>query len=491
MKLRPYQVDAINQIRERFAAGEKRLLLHLVTGGGKTLIFCKIAKMAMASEKRVVIVVRGRKLVNQASSRLTAENIPHSVFMASHPEFHSQRLVQVCSIDTIRSRKLYPPADLVIIDEADQATSPDYHALAEHYSNARFLCVTATPYGTKSLKHVAETVIHPITIREIIDQGYLVDAKYYAPTQVDLSEVRVTAGEYNEGDLEKVMGRAQIVGDVVRCWLQYSKGRATLVFCVSVAHAEVLCEEFKREGVKALVLTAKDSDAIRDNAIEDLKTGQVEVICNVGVMSRGVDIPWLQTLCLARATRSLSLHLQQLGRGSRIYENKQHFMVLDHAGNLSRHGFMDDEHEVNLDGEKPKFISSDSVTTCDACFGVYQKKKHPDACPYCKHIQKKKNVFSIPEQVDGELTEIQRTKKADALWNAQQLFLEHEKLRAFLRPYFDELPRRKKADGSPYSPWWVFLQAKKQLVGFPEQMILDAFISEARKRGHSIAKNKS
>lgn len=443
--------------------------------------------MAMTHGKHVVIVVRGRKLVSQASERLDSENIPHSVFMASHKNFHSQRLVQVCSIDTIRTRKIYPRADIVIIDEADQATSPDYHALASHYKGARFLCVTATPYGTKSLKHVAEKIIQPISVREIIDQGYLLDAKYYAPSAPDLSEVRVTAGEYNESDLEKVMGRSKIVGDVVSCWKKYSDGLASLVFCVSVAHAEVLCEEFKRAGTRAKVLTAKDSDDARRNTIEDLKTGACEVICSVNVMGRGVDIPWLRTVILARPTRSKSLHLQQIGRGSRLYEGKEFFMVLDHAGNLSRHGFMDDEHDVNLDGEKPKFKSSDSVSTCQFCFGVYEKKKHPEKCPYCNEIQKKKTVLSMPDQVEGELSEVKRS----AIWTASQLFLEREKLQAFMRPYFDELKNRKKSDGSLYSPWWVFHKAKEQLVAFPESMILDVFKSEAHKRGYSIAKKST
>jgi superfamily II DNA or RNA helicase len=398
--------------------------------------------------------------------------------MAGHKGYAPERMVQVCSIDTLRSRKAYPKADLIIIDEAHQATSPDYLELAEHYAGKFFLPVTATPYGSKSLRHIADKIVHPISVREIIDQGFLLDAKYYAPTTPDLTGVKTRAGEYVESDLEKVMGRAKIVGDVVQSWKKYSNGLATLVFCVSVAHAEILCDEFKKEGVRACVLTAKDSDETRNYRIEDLKTGEIEVICNVGVMGTGVDIPWLRTVVLARPTQSLNLHLQQIGRGSRLYSGKEYFLVLDHAGNLSRHGFMDDPHDVDLDGEKQKFKPSESVTICKVCFGTYRKKESPEKCPYCGAVSEKKTVFSIPENKPGELVELKRN-----------LFEDRERIRAMLRPYFDELPKRKKLDGAAYSPWWVFQQVKKQMgPNVSELVILDEFRREAFKRGYSINK---
>ncbi len=479
IQLRPYQEKAIQEIRALYSRGVKKVLLHMVTGGGKTLIFCQIAKSIQEKGNRAIIVVRGRKLVDQASQRLWKEGVPHGVFMAGHKGYAPERMVQVCSIDTIRARKQYPKADLVIIDEAHQATSPDYLELAAHYAGKHFLPVTATPYGSKSLRHIADEIVHPISVSEIISQGFLLDAKYYAPSTPDLSDVKIRAGEYVESDLEKVMGRAKIVGDVVQSWRKYSEGLATLVFCVSVAHAEVLCEEFKKEGVRACVLTAKDSDRVRNERIEDLKTGEIEVICNVGVMGTGVDIPHLRTVVSARPTQSLNLHLQQIGRGSRLYTGKEYFLVLDHAGNLSRHGFMDDVHDVNLDGEKTKFKPTEGVTICKSCFATYRKKDSPEKCPICGVAPEKKNAFSIPESEPGELKEISRA----------QLFTDREKVKSIMRPYFDELPKRKKLDGTAYSPWWVFQQVKKQLGNnYSELTILDEFRREAFKRGYSINK---
>lgn len=441
--------------------------------------------MALHWDKRAIIVVRGRKLVDQASKRLNAEEVPHGVFMASHPHYYPERSIQVCSIDTIRSRKVYPKADLVIIDEADQATSPDYHELAAHYEGARFLCVTATPYGSKSLTHVAQKIIHPITVREIIEQGYLVDAKYYAPATPDLKNVRIKGGEYNEKDLEEVMGKSEIVGDVVSCWKKYSPGLPTLVFCVSIAHAQLLCEEFKRVDVRAKVLSAKDPDFIREAVIEELKTGDTEVILNVGIFGRGVDIPWLKTVVLARPTMSLNLHLQQLGRGSRLWEGKDHFLVLDHAGNVLRHGFMDEEHPVDLNGSKKKFKDTEPVHTCEECFGIYRKKQHPNQCPYCGFEEEKKERRNMPDVRSGDLVELDR-KNATT-----KLFLDIERIRSLMLTYFDQLPYMRKPDGYEYSPWWVFHKVKEQLPQISESLISNVFRSEARKRGYSIARKST
>lgn len=124
---REYQTKSISDIREKFREGHRKVLLWLATGGGKTFVFCKMVKDSVSRGKRCIVVVRGRKLVDQASKRLFREGVNHGVLMASHWNYRPQAPVQVCSIDTLISRNLRPDADLIIIDEAHLFT-PDSKA---------------------------------------------------------------------------------------------------------------------------------------------------------------------------------------------------------------------------------------------------------------------------------------------------------------------------------------------------------------------------
>ena len=125
-ELRPYQTNALNKIRSEYAQDNKKVLLHLATGAGKTVIFCEVLKGAHLKGKSAIMIVRGRKLVDQAHKRLAKYNVPHGVLMAGHKLFKPNEAIQICSIDTLISRKLKPKADIIVIDETHLATSDGY-----------------------------------------------------------------------------------------------------------------------------------------------------------------------------------------------------------------------------------------------------------------------------------------------------------------------------------------------------------------------------
>jgi superfamily II DNA or RNA helicase len=489
--LRPYQVQAIDQIRAEFASGNRKILLHMATGTGKTVCFCYMVKEALSREKRSIIVVRGKKLVSQASERLARENVPHGVQMGNHPKYAPERYVQVCSITTLHKRKTAPKADLVIIDECHFGTAPEFHWLVEQYPKAFILGVTATPYCTKPLKHLADKVVSPIPILEVIKQGFLVDARYYAPSKPDLSGVRIRAGDYVEADLDRVMSRSKIIGDIVENYRKFSDGLSALCFCVSVAHATLVSDQFNQSGIKSTVLHAGSPDSIRDEAITGLKTGDPIVICNVGVMGVGVDIPWLRTIIMARPTKSLNLYLQQIGRGTRPYKDKNHFLVLDHAGNVEQHGFMTDEREPSLDGSIVG--KGPPIKTCKKCFAIFPVKNNPVACPSCcKEWREALGDVAprklIPDTKPGELVEI---RQQDALKKSIQVSNEIA-LEAIqrIRFHLTENSTRIKSDGQPYSPWAAYYQTQKEMAGkIDEEALVRLFRAEARIKGFYVGKN--
>ncbi len=379
--LRNYQFKAVTSIREDFKAGKRRILLWMPTGAGKTVVFCYLVKETAKRGKHCLIVVRGRKLVDQASQRLFREQVPHGTMMAGHWNYRPHFPVQVCSIDTLISRSYKPKADLIIIDEAHMAQSGGYKEFLAQYDNESFIVgVTATPYADKGLRHIAESIVHPITMQELIDQGHLVPFRYFAPGEPNLEGVRInaTSKDYNSGELEKRMVSGQLTGKIIDHWLSIASDRPTLLFGVNIHHSQFLAEKFREAGIEAEHCDADTSDKERNEIIKRLESGKTKVVCNVGIFCTGVDIPSLGAIIMARPTKSYNLYIQQAGRGTRTSKGKTNCILLDHAGNIKQHGFPTLEPEVDLDGQI-KGESSRGVKTCPHCFCIYSGS----LCPEC------------------------------------------------------------------------------------------------------------
>lgn len=302
--------------------------------------------------------------------------------MAGHWNNQPKEAVQICSIDTLRSRSLYPEFDILVLDEAHFATSATYRNFLSHYPNAYLLPVTATPYVESSLRHVADVIVKPISFQELVDQGYLVPPQYFAPSTVDVSSCKVSSStkDYVTKDLEEVLMENAIVGNLVQTWREFAQDRPTLIFAASIKHSLYIAERFIMAGIPTVHCDADSTDAERDEAIAALESGKIKCITNVGIFCTGVDIPSLSCIMMARPTKSYNLYIQQAGRGTRVVDGKHNFLLLDNAGNILRHGFIEKEPAVDLDG-KPKKERYPGVKICDQCYGAYEI--HLKTCPHC------------------------------------------------------------------------------------------------------------
>jgi len=389
--------------------GDHLYILGDFTVTHNTLIFCRLKKAVAEKGNKAILVVRGRDLVAQASARLEREKVPHGVMMSGHWNWNPRAPIQVCSVDTLRSRGLRPDADLVVIDEVHQATSASYKALADLYPNAYFLGVTATPFVDKSLRHVADTVIAPITMSDLIAQGYLVAPRYFAPSETDLTGVRVSqhSGDYVQDELaDRVMGNSNLTGDIIQHWRRHADGRPSILFAVSIKHSLSITAELNAAGITAEHIEAGTSDEERKAVTERLAKGETKIVSNVGILCTGVDIPPVSCLIMARPTKSLNLFIQQAGRGTRNSPGKTDFIIMDHAGNVLRHGLITDEREANLDGKSKGSSTSAGVTPiarCPACLAVFAASI--TVCPSCG--AQRTTVSRDVKTVDGELIELQ------------------------------------------------------------------------------------
>lgn len=445
MELRPYQQRAVDEIRANYARGNKKVLLHLATGGGKTVVFSFVMKTTAQRGKRAIMAVRGRKLVDQASQRLIREKVEHGVMMAGHWMYRPHLPVQVCSIDTLIARQVFPPADLLVIDEAHMATSDGYRNFISKYPDAFLLPVTATPYPGKSMRHLADTVVRPVSMRELIAQGFLVDGRYFRPFAPDLSGVTVSraTGDYEEGSLARAMDQASLVGDIVDQWKKHGEDRPTIAFAVSVKHSEHIRDSFNAQGIAAEHLDASSSQDFREETIDRLRFGRLKVISNCGILGTGVDIPEVSCGIMARPMKSYCLYVQQIGRLTRPAPGKSDFIVLDHADNVSQHGFVLDEPEAELDGKPPK--PKRDVQVCGECFAAFRGVR----CPHCgkvevEKVERAREIVSAP----GELKEMTSDDFKKLCEDLKRRERHRDSLVEMARTY-------------GYKPGWIFFKLKE------------------------------
>lgn len=408
-KLRPHQERGITELRLSLARGAKRPMLQIPTGGGKTLASANIIRMALKKGNRVTFCVPAISLIDQTVEEFFKEGITDiGVIQGNHPMVNYAAPVQVASVQTLSARKIRPECDLVIVDEAHQ----QFKVVREWMkANPKlpFIGLSATPWA-KGLGKQYDDLIAPTNIKQLIEAGYLSPFRVFAPAHPDLSSVKTRAGDYNKEQLGEVMSDSVLIADVVETWKKLGRGRPTLCFAVNRAHAKALQTKFELSGVGCGYIDAY-TEAVDRKAIEaKLNRGEIEVVCNVGCLTTGVD--WdVRCIILARPTRSEMLFTQMIGRGLRTAEGKQDCLILDHADNHARLGFVSDIHYTELcDGKRGERKAPEKKEPlpkeCGKCHYVKPPKVHE--CPSCGFKPERQSEVEVE---DGELVEIKKKKK--------------------------------------------------------------------------------
>lgn len=424
MQLRHYQSKAVDDLRHSYARGKKAPLLVLPTGGGKTFCFTYLADKAAQKGKRAVVLVHRQELLMQTSRSLDVLGVSHGLIS---PNFRENPAVpvQVASVQSLRSRinrGHYDP-DLIIIDEAHHATAGSWRAIIERFPRAKLLGVTATPIRSDGtgLEEVFDDMILGPSTADLIAEGYLVKPVIYgSPIEVDLKGVRKSGGDYNRKELAARLDKPAIVGSAVEHYRKICPEVPAIAFCASVEHAEHVAQEFRAGGFRAKRLDGMMLDSDRKRAIEELATGKLDVLTSCDIISEGTDIPVVGAAIQLRATDSLGLYLQQVGRALRPYDGKSEAVILDHVGNWRRHGFPDDPREWTLEGTKAgRKAANDNgpaIKQCDKCFTVYRPAPCCPACGFAPVVKDRKI-----EQVEGTLGKITPEMKAAAALERKQM----------------------------------------------------------------------
>jgi superfamily II DNA or RNA helicase len=404
VSLRPYQIHAIASTYQLFAQKVKSVLVCVPTGGGKTTIAAEIVQRAVKKQSKVLFIAHREELITQAHARLAKFGILAGIMMGKYNDKYHD--VIVGSVQTLVRRELPKDINLIIIDEAHHATSDGYVKIIQNYPNAYVIGLTATPerMDGKSLQNIFQELVEVISINDLIKEGFLVESKTFAAKesvgQKELKEIKTVNGDYNSGALYEKFNKPTLYKGVVENYLKHSNNKKAIVFNINCEHSRKTCEEFNNQGVKAMHLDADVDSKTRKQILDDFAANKFNVLCNVGILTEGYDLPAIETVILNRATKSVSLYFQMIGRGLRPYGNKKHCLVIDHGNNWLTHGFVTHEREWQWKGRKKKGTGAFPVKECKDC-GEIVHAAIP-ICPSCGYVfpKNEKEVKDTDEFVE-------------------------------------------------------------------------------------------
>lgn len=356
--LRPHQIEAKAKIFDAWSKYDS-VMLQMPTGTGKTYLFTSLINDIINTYKlahkdiKILIVAHRTELLDQISATLNKFGISHGFIQGAREQYLWKR-VQVGSIMSLLTDKNYynvcrQKFDYIIVDEAHHSLADTYIRLFGLFPNAKKLGVTATPWrlNHESFLSLYQYLIVSPQISWFINNNLLSDFDYVSIKQdsevqklVDRSEV-VSTGDFSNADLDNTFNNQRIRSKLYESYLQFANGRKGIIYAINKCHAAKIAELYSSHGVKAMAIDCDTPRDVRQEMITAFKNGEISVLVNVDIFTEGFDCPDVNFIQLARPTKSLSLYLQQVGRGLRIVEGKEKTIILDNVGLYNYFGLPD------------------------------------------------------------------------------------------------------------------------------------------------------
>ncbi|CAB4145108.1 SSL2 DNA or RNA helicases of superfamily II [uncultured Caudovirales phage] len=429
MDLRPYQLASIEALRAGIRAEKKHQILCAPTGSGKTVMATYLMQEAAAKMSRAAFVVDRVALVDQTSVTFDQFGVDHGVIQGNHWRARPWERIQVVSAQTLARREINTEWQLVIWDECHTLYKTMLE-FAEKNPKTVIIGLTATPF-TKGLGKVFANVVNVTTTNKLIADGFLAPLRPYVAVAADMTgAVLKFDGEWAEAEMER--RGLEIVGDVVSEWIRkttehFGGPAKTIVFSATVAHGEELCRQFQSAGFNFQQISYKDgNDQGRKDLINEFRKDDSDIVGLISceALAKGFDVPGIKIGVSCRPYRkSLSGHIQQMGRVMRTSPGKEYALWLDHAGNLVRfaadtakvfeNGVGDlDDGELDAKVRKEPTDEEKETFTCGAC--KYLMPAGAENCPACgweRPVRK-----SLVTHSTGELQEFDMKAKALPGW---------------------------------------------------------------------------
>jgi len=361
----PYQKECLDAIWYNI---KEHVLVSLPTGTGKSLVQAYFIKDALKyQDTKIVVAVPSKELVQQNYDELK-ENFPEvnaSIYCAGLKNKDATGDVVIGTIHSLINAD-FDKIDIVIIDEVHllpHRQEGRYHDFLAFYPNARVVGLTATPYRLSGgylydNNEIFTTLHYEAKIKDMIKQNYLSPViSSGAKKEIDTSNIKKTAGEYNKKSLEEAFITQDVTSFAVQDFTYKAMNRKhILIFACGIEHANLIYKILSNSEV----LTGKSKD--REEIIQRFKDGKTRYLINVGVLTTGFNFPALDCIVLLRSTLSTSLFIQMVGRGTRIFPNKDNCLLLDYGKNVETHGTIDNVFPIIMGARKSK-----RAWKCDVC----------------------------------------------------------------------------------------------------------------------------
>jgi len=346
-----YQEEDLDRIFSYLetAAADTNLLYQLPTGGGKTVVFSEIARRYIKKTGKKVIVLTHRIELSAQTSRMLGEfGVSNKIINSDVKTLEDEEDYScfVAMVETLNNRLSeeqiqFSNIGMVIIDEAHYNS---FRKLFKFFENSIVLGVTATPLSSNiklPMKDNYKKLIIGASIKSLIDKEFLAKAKLYSKN-VSLQSLKLGMnGDYTVKSSDALYGNHSMLTTLVQTYEEISKGKKTLIFNNGINTSKYVYDSFKRAGYPIRHLDNKNSATERAEILEWFSTTPDAILTSVSILTTGFDEPSVETVILNRATRSLTLYFQMIGRGSRIFKNKKEFNVIDMGNNIARFGAWD------------------------------------------------------------------------------------------------------------------------------------------------------
>lgn len=388
IELRPYQQEAVDAVRERFAHGYRSVLVVSPTATGKTVMFVTVAGHAPGS---VLVLANRSQLVTQAAQRFGqfAPDLAVGVEMGARVVADDLEPDVVCA--TVQSMvgrlgRYAPDAfALIIVDEAHHAVAAQYRAIFDHFADARIAGFTATPdrLDGQGLGEVFDVLGFQYEIRDAAREGWIAPLRSRRIVVESFALDRVKTkrgGDYDDADLERALLEERTLHEVAAPLIEQAGERPTIVFSPGVQHAHAMAEVLRGYGATAVSVDGSMNRARIGEAVDDVAAGRTQFLTNCALFTEGFDLPGLACVAVARPTKSRALYTQMVGRGFRLAEGKRDLLVLDFTGGGEDHGLMcpADVLDGNADAEitaRVRELESEGMPTHEALDVAEQERR--------------------------------------------------------------------------------------------------------------------
>jgi superfamily II DNA or RNA helicase len=408
-----YQEKVYQQVIALIKKGVKRILCQLPTRAGKSLIATAIIENNLKDKKRTWFLCHTNVLINQMSEELTTHGIRHGIITPRHNSIKYR--TQIISKDTLsnRIRKMrkqgWEDPHTILVDETHLAISKIYFELLKLFPETEIIGLTATPVRLdgKGLDSLYDELIIGPSIKELQAKKRLCNIETYQ-TQFDATGLHSRGGDFKTDEVLERVDKPKVLKNIVRHWEQLAKGKKTLTFCASIAHAQHMADEFNNAGYPSIAVSSEDPAEVIAQKVKAYYAGKYINLVSVQLFIMGFTVKDCECIIQTRPTQSLMIYLQTVGRGM-VYLPGKTLINLDCVNNVERHGLPEADRQWSLIG-KPQKEKDDKteLKRCIACLEPTNKKmRYCENCGFdFAELKIDTGRSRTPEESEGQLIKV-------------------------------------------------------------------------------------